>query len=182
MDDTGNVISPEAVIHPSASLGCFNVIGRAKIGEDVIIENHCVIADDVEIEKGTRVRSFVELRPGTRIGEGCYIDSGVKSSGRNVIGDRVTLRFDAIIARGCNIGSDTYVCPQVMTNNLNHEGEEIGGAHVGPGSFIGTQTILDAGIQVSPRTVVGAAALVTSSIVEPGIYVGVPARKVRDLE
>ena len=81
----------------------------------------------------------VELRTDTKVGVDCYIDSGVKSSGRNRVGDRVVLRYDSIIARGCDVGDDAYICPQVMTNNLNHLREEVGGAHVGKGAFVGTE-------------------------------------------
>ena len=83
-----------------------------------------LIHEGVVIGAVTRLRSYVELREGTVIGAHCYIDSGVKCSGDCVIEDWVTLRYDAIIARGCHIGEGTYVCPQVMTNNLNHEREE----------------------------------------------------------
>jgi acetyltransferase-like isoleucine patch superfamily enzyme len=172
-----NVIHETADIHPSAMLGYYNVIGPGvSIGEGVRIGNHNVIQRDCTIGVHSELMSHIELRPGTVIGESCYVDSGVKSSGKNRIGDKVTLRYDSIIARGCVIESNTYICPQVMTNNLDHHGVEVGGAHVGRGCFIGTQTVLGAGITIADKVVVGSCSLVTRDIPEQGVYAGVPAR------
>ena len=118
----------------------------------------------------------VEIRKNTKFGSDCYIDSGVKSSGNAVIGNDVTLRYDAIIARGCVIGNNCYLCPQVMTNNLNHKREQIGGAHVGDDCFIGTNATLAAGIVIATGVVVGSKAFVTKDCPEEnGIYIGMPA-------
>lgn len=155
------IIDPEARLHESVEVGPFCVLGRVTIGER------------------TRVRAFVELRDETVVGADCYIDSGVKSSGQNVIGDRVTVRYDAILARGCVVGDDTFIAPQVMTINLDHLGNEIGGATIGQRCHIGTAAVLHPGIEICDDTIIGAMALVTRDCDEPGVYVGVPARWVR---
>ncbi len=170
------IIHPDAKVHPTAAVGAFCVVGaRAVLGEDVSIEHHCVIGA-VVIGAGTRVRSFVELRDGTMIGERCYIDSGVKSSGQCSIGDRVTLRYDAIIARGCDIGDDSFIAPQVMMINLDHRGKEIGGARIGRRVHVGTAAVLNPGIVIGDGAVIGACALVTKDCEEGKTYVGVPAK------
>ena len=92
---------------------------KAIIGENVQIGSFCVIEEDVIIGDNTIIKNYVELRKNTIIGKDCYIDSRVSTSGNCKIGDRVTLRYDSIIARGVEIGDDTYVCPRVMTNNLD---------------------------------------------------------------
>ena len=43
----------------------------------------------------------------------------------------MTLRYGTIIARGCKIGDDCYFSPRVMTNNLDSEKSQIGGAEFG---------------------------------------------------
>ena len=82
---------------------------------------------------------YIELRNNTIIGEDCYVDSKVSSSGNVIVKNNVTLRYDTILARGVEIGPKTYVCPRVMTNNLNSGGIEIGGAKIGENCFIGTK-------------------------------------------
>ncbi|HEX2616755.1 MAG TPA: DapH/DapD/GlmU-related protein [Flavobacteriales bacterium] len=175
-------IGEDVHIGANVTLGNMCVIeSGAVIGDGVQMDHFCVVGAGSRIGTNTKIRSHVELRARTVVGNDCYIDSGVRSSGLNRIGDGVTLRYDAIIARGCDIGDGAYICPQVMTNNLDHNGQEVGGAAVGAGCFIGTNSTLAAGIRLAPKTVVGAKAMVTKDVDEAGVYIGVPAKRVRDL-
>lgn len=150
----------------------------AQIADDAVIGHFCIIEDDVVIGPGTVIKNYVEIRGGTRIGAQCYLDSGVKISGDAKIGDRVTLRYDTIVARGCDIGDGTYVSPQVMFQNLDHKKEPVGGAKIGRECFIGTNVAFSAGIKVADFTVIGSKSFVAKDIVEEGwIYLGIPARK-----
>jgi len=151
-------------------------------GENFEIGHYNIIYPKCKVGDNVKLRSNIELRPRTIFGDNCYIDSGVKSSGKNYISDGVTLRYDSIIARGCRIEEGVYICPQVMTNNVNHEGDQVGGATVGKDCFIGTQTVLSAGIEIVEGTIVGSCAMVTKDIKEKGVYVGVPAKKIRDID
>lgn len=175
-----NIIAPSASIHHTAKLGSFNVIkDRAVIGRDVVLGSFNIIGTGVVVAAGTRIRSRVELRAPFRTGFNCYIDSGVKCSGDVVIGDDVTVRYDAILARGCRVGDGTYICPQVMTNNLNHERVAIGGAEIGKRCFVGTNATLGAGITIEDDVIIGAKALVTRSCEAGGVYIGIPAKAIR---
>ena len=149
---------------------------------------YCHIYPEVQVGDNCTIRSYVELRDDTLIGDDCYIDSGVRSSGACSIGSRVTLRYDSIIAKWAKIMDDVFIAPQLMTENLNHKGESIGGAHIGVGKwdrknsfrvFIGTNVTLAAGISICPDVVIGSKANVRKSITEPGIYLGSPARKLQ---
>lgn len=163
-------------IHPSFKHGKNFKIGVFNhIHEGVVVGDNCTIW------------SFTELRKGTIIGDNCYIDSGVKSSGQCRIGNRVTLRYDSIIARGAEIADDVFISPQFMTENVSQYGEEVGGAKIGLGEwdgstryrvFIGTDVTLAAGIEICPGTIIGTKTNVRKSITEPGVYIGNPARKI----
>ena len=176
-----NVISPDAEIASDVKIGNFCTIeAGAKIGRGVQIGHSCIIEGGVEIGASTRLRSHVELRRGTKIGADCYIDSGVKVSGNARIGDRVTLRYDTIVARGCDIGAGSYISPQTMFQNLDHEKEAVGGAHIGKDCFIGTNVTFSEGIRVADNVLVGSKSMVTKSLEEPGyVYFGIPAVKIR---
>ena len=144
--------------------------GTLDIDATVKIGAYCIAEPYVSIGPETVVRSFVELRSGTKIGAGCYIDSYVVTSGDCIIGNRVRLRYGAIIARGCEIGDGTFLAPRVMTENLNHHGVAIGGAKIGARCFIGTHTVLAAGISICDDVVIGSNSYVRDSITKPGIY------------
>jgi len=164
-------------VHPSFEYG-----RNLKIGKYNHIHECVSVGDDVTI------RSYVELRKETVIGDDCYLDSGVKSSGQNRVGDRVTLRYDSILAKGVIIEDDVFISPQLMTENLSHRGEEVGGAHIGIFEwdrktkyrvFIGTNVTLAAGIEICSGAIIGSKANVRKSILEPGVYVGNPARRLK---
>lgn len=180
------VIHPTSIVEDGASIGHNVVIGPfcvinsgAKIGNNCTIGSYCEISNDVTIGDNTVVKSYVELRPDTIIGADCYIDSRVSSSGKNRIGNNVTLRYDTIIARGVSIGDETYVCPRVMTNNLNDSKNQIGGAKIGKNCFIGTNTVLQYGIDICDNVVIGSMSLVLKDISDPGIYFGAPCKKTK---
>ncbi|QBY03135.1 hypothetical protein E2K93_01565 [Thalassotalea sp. HSM 43] len=149
---------------------------KAKIGKNVTIGHWCVIEDNVTIGDNTVIKNFVELRAGTVIGENCVIDSRVSCSGDCIIGSGVTIRYDSIIARGCQVGDNTYICPRVMTNNLDTGKEAIGGAHFGANCFIGTNTVLHHGILIGDNAVTGAMSFVNKDIPENEIWFGNPAK------
>lgn len=153
------IIEGEVSIHPSVKVGPF-----------------CHITGPVTIGEGTEIKSYVEIRANTTIGKNCMIDSRVSFSGESTIGDNVTLRYGTIIARGCTVEDGCYLAPRVMTNNLDSEGNTIGGARIKAGTFIGTHTVLHHGITVGPKAVVGACSFVNRDIGE-GIWMGVPAKR-----
>lgn len=160
----------------------YNIISeKAKIGENVTIGSFCTIEDGVEIGDNTVIKSYVELRKGTIIGKNCYIDSRVSSSGDCTIGDHVTVRYDSIIARGVRIGDHTYICPKMMTNNLNTEGVQIGGANIGSNVFVGTGCVLQHGITIGNDSVLGSMSYINKDIPSNEIWFGNPAKLYKSL-
>lgn len=155
----------------------YNIISNtAKIGKNVSMGSFCVIEDDVEIGDNTVLKSYVELRKGTIVGTDCYIDSRVSSSGNCIIGNHVTVRYDSIIARGVHVGDHTYICPKVMTNNLNTEGVQIGGANIGSNVFVGTGCVLQHGIKIGDNSVLGSMSYINKDIPANEIWFGNPAK------
>ena len=149
---------------------------HARIGKNVEIGNYVVIEDGVEIGDNTVIKNYVELRENTKIGANCFIDSRVSTSGNCEVGDNSTLRYDVILARGCKIGRDTYICPRVMTNNLDTGQSQIGGAQIGDSCFIGTNTVIQHGVTVGDNVVTGAMSFVNKDIPSNEIWYGSPAR------
>jgi UDP-N-acetylbacillosamine N-acetyltransferase len=55
----------------------------------------------------------------------------------------------------------------------------LGTAKIGSRCRIGTNSTILPGIEICDDVVIGAGAVVTKNITEPGTYVGVPAKKMR---
>ena len=144
-----------------------NVIHKSfEHGENFQIGEFNHIFEDCEVGDDVKMRSYVELRPKTIIGNGCYLDSGVKSSGHNLIGNNVTLRYGAIIAREVTIEDDAFVSPNVMTIYLSHVREKLGGTVIGKGAFIGTNVILGASVKIGRGSVIGVLSFVEHCVIE----------------
>ena len=125
----------------------------------------CAIGDD------SFVGPFVEIQKGVTIGRRCRIQS------------------HAFICELVAIGNDCFVSHGVMfINDTFSSGGPSGGrkelwrtTRIGNGVSIGTNaTILP--VEITDNVVIGAGAVVTRNINEPGFYVGNPARKVRGLQ
>ena len=86
-----------------------------------------VIENNVIIGAGTVIKNYVGLRKNIVIGKDCHIDSRLSILGNHEIDDNVTLRYDTIIALGCKVGNNVYICSRVMTNNLDIGKNQIGG-------------------------------------------------------
>lgn len=176
-----SVISEKAVIGKNVEIGHFCIIEEGvEIGDNVKIENYNLLKKGVKIGEGTVIKSYVELREDTIIGKNCYVDSKVSSSGKCVVGDNVTLRYETILARGVSIGDDSYLCPRVMTNNLNDSGSQIGGAKIGKKCFIGTHAVLQYGIELGDNVIVGSMAFVNKNVEADLTVVGIPAKSIQN--
>ena len=146
-----------------------------RIGFNCVIQQGCQVGDDVTMEH------FVLLKSGTIIGNNVYVDSYFKSSGNNKIGSNVTLRFNSTVAREVTIEDDVFLAPNVMTEYSDHQGEKHPGTVIGKGSFIGSNAVISAGVRIAPGCVVGALSYVKGDLAERGVYVGTPAKLVRNL-
>jgi acetyltransferase-like isoleucine patch superfamily enzyme len=156
--------SKPSLIHPTVEVGAF-----------------CCIDEDVEIGKGVVIRNYVELREGTKIGDRTFVDSRVTSSGDNQIGRDVTLRFGVVVAKKVVIGDGSFLSPGVMTTFSTHEGEEALRTVIGKDVFIGTGAVLGPGVSIADGCVIGALAYVSRDLMTKGVYVGVPARLLKEL-
>ncbi len=122
-----------------------------------------------------------------------WISPGCVISGKNLqmahcfLNRQVYIEAEATVT----IGRNAQIGPRVMIITASHE---IGGpesravrlAHrpvtIGDGCWIGAGATILPGVNVREGCVVGAGAVVTRDTEPHGVYVGVPARRVRDLD
>jgi len=124
---------------------------------------------------------------GCSIGDESFIGPFVEVQRRARIGARTRIQSHSFVCELTEIGDDCFVGHGVMfVNDLLRDGpaydqpERWVGARVGDHVSIGSNaTILP--VRICSRAVIGAGAVVTHDIDEPGIYAGVPARKLREI-
>lgn len=125
---------------------------------------------------------------GCVIGDDCFIGPFVEIQRAVRIGARTKVQSHAFICELVTIGDDCFIGHGVMfINDTFAGGSPAGGrqalwgaTHIGHKVSIGSNaTILP--VSICDGTVIGAGAVVTRNIQEPGIYAGNPARKIRAL-
>lgn len=142
---------------------------------------------DVEFGAGVTLIEPVNLY-GCAIGEGCFIGPFVEIQAGVRVGPRTRVQSHTFVCELVEIGSDCFIGHGVMfINDTFSSGGPARGRRelwrktvIGNGVSIGSNaTILP--VRICDDAVIGAGAVVTRSIDEPGVYVGNPARKLRSL-
>jgi acetyltransferase-like isoleucine patch superfamily enzyme len=112
---------------------------------------------------------------------------------------RIRLGAGAMVNRGCmilavadvTIGAGVFIGPGVKVIASTHRigprehraGEWIGKPiQIGEGSWIGAGAMILPGVTIGEGCIVAAGAVVTDDCAADGLYAGIPARRVRDLD
>jgi len=161
-----SIVSPKFVYGRNLKMGYFNVIrGAVMVGSNCTIEN------------------FVLLKDSTVMGNDCYVDSYVLSSGKCTIGNRVVMRYRTVIARNVVVEDDVFFTAGVKTIYLDHKRSPTKKQLViRKGCYFGDNCIIMGGITIEENCIVGAGAFVNKPTLSNGVYVGTPARRMRDVE
>lgn len=140
------------------------------------------IKDDVVFGAGVKVVVPVNLY-GCSIGDNCFIGPFTEIQKSVAIGKRTRVQSHSFICELVTIGDDCFIGHGVMfINDLFSGGGPAGGDktkwkstvignHVSIGS---NATILP--VNICDNVVIGAGAVVTKDILQPGVYAGNPAR------
>jgi acetyltransferase-like isoleucine patch superfamily enzyme len=125
---------------------------------------------------------------GCKIGDNCFVGPFVEIQKDVTIGKRTKIQSHTFICELVNIGDDCFIGHGVMfINDLFQKGGPAGGdkslwksTNIGSKVSIGSNaTILP--VDICDKVVIGAGAVVTKSITTPGIYVGNPAKLIKEL-
>ncbi len=153
---------------------------RGSAGIDAVIGIGKIDAGDARLLLMRRLESvgvgfpaFVEptasLHPDVRLGAGSVVLTGAAVIVGTRLGCACIVNTSATIDHECDIGDDVHIAPGAVL---------AGGVTVGSHSLVGVGARVLPGLRISERTIVGAGAVVTRDIQVPGIYAGVPARRI----
>ncbi len=114
------------------------------------VHPNAAIGMNAKIKEGTVIMANAVVNSNASIGRHCIINTGVVVEHDNQIGDFVHLSPNSTLTGNVRVGCCT---------------------HIGAGATVRNN------INIGSDIVIGAGAVVVKDIEEPGIYVGVPARK-----
>lgn len=163
-----NVLEQLIKDHPGASivigLGMLNsesAIKRKKIFDYVcslgynlptIVSPDAIVNTQVSIGSGTVVMDGVVINSGTEIGKGVILNT------------RCSVDHD------CTIGDFVHIAPGATLS---------GGVEMGENCFVGTGAVISEYKRIESNSTLGAGTVVVNDLTVPGIYVGIPSRKIK---
>lgn len=180
--EEGVVIGKDTTLLPNTYLrgktvigeGC--ILGPNTIVADTQIGNRCdikasllegaIVEDDVDMTTFCHLRKGAHLGPGVHMGnfgevKDSYLAANVKMGHFSYIGN-------ATIGENVNIGAGTITC--------NYDGVHKHPTVIGADTFIGSDTMLVAPLNIGKGAKTGAGAVVTHDVADGEVVVGVPAR------
>ena len=117
---------------------------------------------------GCRVGPFARLRPASRLLEGARVGNFVEIKNSELRpGAKVNhLSYvgDATVGEGANVGAGVVTC--------NYDGVRKNPTEIGPGAFIGSDTMLVAPVRVGEGAMTAAGSVVTKNVPDGALAVG----------
>jgi bifunctional UDP-N-acetylglucosamine pyrophosphorylase/glucosamine-1-phosphate N-acetyltransferase len=162
-----------------------SVLSDAVLGDDVIVEPHCVIANS-RLDERVTVGPFARLRNENHLKAGAHIGNFVElkktTMGEGTKAGHLTYLGDAKIGAKANIGAGTITC--------NYDGFHKHPTTIGNRVFIGSNTALVAPVRIGDGGYVAAGSTITENVPAEGLGIargrqvtkaGWAAKKRRDL-
>lgn len=188
-------IHPEARIHSNAFIGPNTYIGKCEIGEGTVIYGNSYIYDNVKIGMN------VTIHAGCVIGaDGFGFDKDIDGRlhkfphlGGVVIEDDVEIGSNTSIDRGTL--DDTHISKGVKIDNFVHVAHNVkvgknslliahamigGSTEIGENTWIAPSVAIKDRLKIGSNVTVGLGAIVTKNIPDNEVWIGFPAKKLRD--
>tara|TARA_Y100000034_G_scaffold133006_1_gene197420 strand:- start:1595 stop:2050 length:456 start_codon:yes stop_codon:yes gene_type:complete len=127
--------------------------------------------------KDCQIKNFCDIGPDCTFGDRVLLESYVRLGSNCTLGDDVTLKQGVICTKDMVFGDGVFVGPQTTFLRSDHRGDAKTGTTLGAKAFIGANCVIMPGITIGPGVVVGALSFVNRDLLEPGVYMGRPARR-----
>ena len=141
-----------------------SVLADAILGDDVVVEAHCLVADS-RLDEGVIIGPFARLRGGNHLKAGVRIGNFVELK-KSTLGEgtkamHLTYLGDAKIGSKTNIGAGTITC--------NYDGFHKHPTTIGNKVFIGSDSALVAPVRIGDGAFIAAGSTITENVPPNGL-------------
>lgn len=116
----------------------------------------------------TIISSTAIVSKHAEIGHGSIVMHGAIVNAGAIVGSNIILNTGCLVEHEVTIDNHVHVSTHAVLN---------GGVKIGEGSFIGSNSVVNQEVKIGKNVIVASGAVVISDLSEPGIYYGVPAKK-----
>jgi sugar O-acyltransferase (sialic acid O-acetyltransferase NeuD family) len=124
----------------------------------------------IALPLATIVHPRASVSPHAQVTDGCFVAAQTVVAPGARLGECVIVNHGAIVDHDVQVGAFTHIAPLVALS---------GNVRIGARVLVGAGAQVLPGVQVADDVVIGAGAVVCGSIAHPGVYAGVPARRIR---
>lgn len=157
------------------------------VGAGALVAAGAVVAAGARLEKGAFVGDQAHVRERALVGAETVVGRGSAVDNDVTIGDRVKIQTGCYITAFSVVEDDVFVAPGVVTTNDRTAGrhgrdEPNRGCLLRRACRIGARVVLLPAVEVGEEAFVGAGSVVTRDVPARAVVIGVPARRIRDVE
>jgi len=139
------------------------------------------LVQSTDIGSGTTIWAFVNILKGAIIGSDCNICDHVFIENDVTIGDRVTIKCGVQLWDGLVVEDDVFIGPNATFTNdkfprSKQYPDKFSNTVIKNGASVGANATILPGLSIGKNAMVGAGAVVTSTVPPNAIVVGNPAR------
>jgi UDP-2-acetamido-3-amino-2,3-dideoxy-glucuronate N-acetyltransferase len=140
------------------------------------------VDDGAEIGDGSKIWHYTHIASGARLGRDCVLGQNVYVAPTAVLGDGVRVQNNVSIYDGVVLLDHVFVGPSAVFTNVVNPRAEISRKHeyrkttVGRGATIGANATIVCGHDIGRYAFIGAGAVVTKSVADYQLWLGVPAQ------
>ncbi|MFN3821534.1 MAG: acyltransferase [bacterium] len=142
------------------------------------------VDEPVEIGEGTKIWHFCHIMKNARIGKNCILGQNVNVDRDVVIGNNVKIQNNVSVYTGVLIEDDVFLGPSCVLTNVTNPRSQINrhslyeNTILKKGCSIGANATIVCGVTIGRYAFIAAGAVVTKSVPDYALMVGVPARQV----
>lgn len=142
------------------------------------------VDDGALVGEGTKIWHFCHVQAGARIGERCIFGQNCNVANDVVVGNGVKVQNNVSLYTGTIVEDYVFLGPSCVLTNVTNPRSEVNRhslyepTRIRRGASIGANATIVCGVEVGRYAFVGAGAVVTKSVPDYGLIVGVPGRQV----
>lgn len=188
----GCAIADGAVVGKPPTLGPTSTAPRSELeptelGDGARVLTGAVVSAGAKLGEGAIVGDQAHIRERARVGAGSVIGRGSAVDNDVEIGARVKVQSNCYLTAYSMIEDDVFVGPGVVLTNddtmgRHPKGEGVTGPTLRRACRVGGGAVIRAGVEVGEEAFIGAGAVVIAGVEPRAVMVGVPARKLRQVE
>jgi UDP-2-acetamido-3-amino-2,3-dideoxy-glucuronate N-acetyltransferase len=148
-----------------------------------VVVHATALCETDDVGTGTVIWAFAHVMAGARVGADCKIGDHVFIEDGAVVGDRVTVKNNALLWRGVTVGDECFIGPNVVFTNdrlpragFPKRAADLDATVVQPGASIGANATILSGVTIGEHAMIGAGSVVAGDVAPFALVFGNPAR------